>query len=179
MRDDLRDLALLETLTVEYREAAAADDKVALVAIHDRVDRMLTAEIGESAKETAQATAEVRRDRREIRSDRREIQENKSTGSSVGEAVKDRHDLRDDRRDRRDDLRDAAREKERHERYVALHARWHELDPPGDFVAHKAVLAELHELAKAELKDDAAEAGEDRRELREDRLETLEDRRER
>ncbi len=175
--DDLRDAARLDALIEQHRAAGAAHDRAALTRLYHEVEALLAVETGEAARETAQAGREVRQDRREVRGDRREIRGNQATGAGPGERRDDRHDRRDDRRDRRDDQRDAAREAERHERYVALRARWQGLDAAGDIDARLAVLTELKGMAGAELRDDGSEKREDHRELREDRRETREDRR--
>lgn len=175
LRDDLRDAGKTAALQRKYGQAAEQGDSRMLQSLHQQVARLLAAE---AAHESAQARREVRRDGREVRSDRREIRRNRAEKVGGREAADDRRDLRDDRRDRRDDRRDAALEKERHQRYLALQARWNALNPSADLARHQEILAELTDLARAEVRSDRGEMREDRRELREDRRETREDRRE-
>lgn len=176
-RDDLRDLARLQSLAARFDAARAAGDGDALRAVLVDLRGAVAGELAEGRVESAQARVEARRGAREARASRRE-----AVRASVAERPAaegdDRRDLRDDRRDRRDDARDAAvqarTQARRREIAAEMRVVLGSLDPAG-LGRTRVLLDELIVLARAEAARDGREIREDRRELREDRRETRED----
>jgi hypothetical protein len=178
-RDDQLDAMKLQAVSQRFERAVAAHDLAALAAIDNEVRVLIAVEQRESAGEVRRDNGEIRRDNREVRSDRRE-----TAGDAPGTARKadDRRDTRDDRRDRRDDVRDRNVEAAGMQRRAGIAAGWSAVagkHDPDSLGKKRAMLAELNQMARNELRQDARETREDKRELREDRKETREDRRQR
>jgi hypothetical protein len=178
MRDDQIDAMKLQAVTQRFERAVAARDMAALAQIDNEVRMLIAVEQREAAGELRRDNAEIRRDNREVRSDRREV-----AGDAPGaRKADDRRDLRDDRRDRRDDVRDRNVEAAGMQRRAGIANGWGALmgkQDPDSLAKKRAMLAELNQMARGELRQDAREVREDKRELREDRRETREDRRQR
>jgi len=179
IRDDQIDAIKLQNVTQRFERAAAAKDVAALNLIDNEVRVLIAIEQREASGELRRDNAEVRRDNREVRSDRRE-----AAGDAPGTARKadDKRDLRDDRRDRRDDVRDRNVEAAGMQRRAGIATGWSALMGKQDLdslAKKRAMLAELNQMARGELRQDARELREDKKELREDRRETREDRRQR
>ncbi|HET8541285.1 MAG TPA: hypothetical protein VFL83_15525 [Anaeromyxobacter sp.] len=142
LADDRWDLARAEQLLARYGAARARRDRWALAAVEDETLRVLDREVRE-------ARGEVRRARFEAWDDR--------YGSGL--------DRRDDRLDRRDDRRDLRRVKAIRADFWALRGR---LDRRALDRKHR-MLAELVQLARAELREDRVDRREEWRDARADR----------
>jgi hypothetical protein len=131
----------VKQLVTRFDDAAGRRDRRALRAVEADVVRLLDAERRE-------ARVELAKDRGELRDDRRDVR-----------AV-DRRDLRDDRRDLRDDRRDLRRVKAIDADFRALRGRMDRRS----IERKRALLGELFQLARAEVREDRGELREDRRE---------------
>lgn len=179
MQDDIRDARRYAMLLTAFDQARASGQPGQLVAIDQRVQAALNAEINESNREAAQKQAEAARSQGEVRRDRREVGRDVRQGRPV-QGADDRRDLRDDRRDVRDDRRDAQQEIRENNRLRALAQSWAGLMgrmDPASLNQKRAILADLNALAAHEIREGREEIREDRREKREDRRELREDRR--
>lgn len=136
LADDGRDLAWIERLIGDFDAARARRNRRALARVEGEVARTLAREVREGRLDLARSRGEIRRDAYDGRWERRD----------------DRRDLRDDRRDLR---RVALIERE----FGSLRGRMdrRSLD------RKRTLLAELHGLARAELREDGWELREDRR----------------
>jgi len=177
LHDDWRDLERMERRIAQFDQARARRDLPALNGMDFEVARALQQEIDENRRELARAEAEVRQGRREVRSERREVARDLDAGRP-GAAAKDRRDLHDNRRDLRDDRFDAERERQQLVRLEGIAGEWNtlrgHLAPPA-LDRKRALLAQLADLARAEVAADRRELHEDRHEMREDRRERAED----
>lgn len=151
--DDRRDLRRLEQLQAELDHALRHQDPRAVAAVDEALQRELAAERRETRREAAHEHRELRREAREG----------------------DRRDFRDDRRDLRVEGAMAGRRGQIGAELGSLRGRY----GPGELERRRALLRELVQLARAELREDVREYREDRRELREDRREHREDREDR
>ncbi|HUL59558.1 MAG TPA: hypothetical protein VLU43_09805 [Anaeromyxobacteraceae bacterium] len=142
LADDWRDLAWLEQLVGRFDAARAARDHRALLAVEDEVARALDREVHEQR-------AELDRDREEVRGD----------------------ELRDDRRDEHQDRRALHEDRHALERLKQLRGEFAmvrgRMDRRGLDKA-RALLGELTELARREVREDQRRVGQDRRDLHQD-----------
>jgi hypothetical protein len=148
LRDDLRDAKLAESLLQEFERTWAALDRNAVHAVELRVQAALDDETREKMGETRREAHELDRDRREIREDR----------------WVDRRDLPDDRRNLADDRHDLMRAAEYRDRVNALRVEWANLRDQRVYpamVRKHAILEELVQLSRMEIRDDVNEMRED------------------
>ncbi len=181
LADDVRDVKHVEALLREFDRARGARDLRALRAVEQRVARALKDEHREANRESRQAQGELRQSRQETIQERREVLGDAAQPRPARHAD-DRRDLRDDLRDQRDDRADLVREERYRKRIAALRAQWVSRLHDRSRLAmnqKRAMLQEVVELARAEVRATAVELQEDRAERREDRRELREDRHER
>jgi hypothetical protein len=168
-REDYFDLKSLEALRAEFEAARARRDMRALEGIDRRIREQASRELADDAGDLRRAERELHRDRRELRADERRTVRD-AVETRPGER-RDQAELRRDRRELRDDARDAAARRadlQRHRELLGeIHRLGGRLDPAALDRKH-AILGELIEIARFELRQDARELREDRRELRED-----------
>lgn len=175
--EDWHNVAAVEAVLADFDRARSAGNMNGLANVDARLRNLLRAELAEGNGKVARDRAEVRRDNGEARSDRREERRDVAE-ARPGASADDRRDLRDDRRDRRDDVRDAHAETRAQDERLRIAGGFSELDgryAPADLDRKRALIVDLLQLSRREVRQDARETQEDRRELREDRREKRED----
>lgn len=146
-----RDMKHMEELLVRFDGARARRDRAAQRNIDQEVAVALRTEIDETRRELGQALGEVRKERGEIRAD-----------MAAGQHA----EAREDKRDLQDAKWDVARERAQLVKLEKLSRDWERIRDRRSSVQvrrKRAILVELLEMAKMEVREDRREMREERR----------------
>lgn len=172
-RDDWTDLNRLDQLVDDWHAAWASGDRGAEQLADNGIERWLAQELRESRHEVGEARREVSSSAAEVRHERRDVAatpHGRAGHVQRTELRDDRHDLRDDKRDLFKDQADLKRTREIARELALLQPAFATGTATHyDYDSKSALLIELQDMARRELKRDKQETREDQRERVEDR----------